>query len=170
MAMRQQQQPGRRRSMEDHLCGLWTNEKHVNFLNWMEDSFVRTMLIDHRNNNNTYRNNDNDKNSDSRTHQLLRLDRFLPDSSESTRDLRRQHHKITTTAKYSVVDADPDTATSAREDEEMTCLSLRPYDSSASSSNDQVVPQFGMIKAGGGVDDDDEDDNMADEEEEEKKG
>lgn len=158
--------------MEDHLCGLWTNEKHVNFLNWMEDSFVRTMLIDHRNNNYTYRNNDNNnnKNSDSRTHQLLPLDRFLPDSSESTRDLRRQHHnKITTTTKYSVVDADPDTATSAREDEEMTCLSLRPYDSSASSPNDQVVPQFGMIKAGGGVDDDDDDDKMVEEEEEEEK-
>ncbi|KAI3958380.1 hypothetical protein MKW98_011068, partial [Papaver atlanticum] len=138
MPQQQQQQLGRRRSMEDHLCGLWTNEKHVNFLNWMEDSFVRTMLIDHRNNNNRYRNNGNNKNSDSRTHQLLPLDRFLPDSSESTRDLRRHHHnKITTTTKYSVVDVDPDTATSAREDEEMTCLSLRPYDSSASSSNDQ---------------------------------
>ncbi|KAI3925829.1 hypothetical protein MKX01_003388, partial [Papaver californicum] len=132
----QQQQPGRRRSMEDHLCGLWTNEKHVNFLNWMEDSFVRTML-DHRANNNTRNNNRN--NNDSRTHQLLPLDRFLPDSSESTRDLRRHHHKITTTTtKYSVVDADPNTATSAREEEEMTCLSLRPFDLSASSSsNDQ---------------------------------
>ncbi|MCL7035259.1 hypothetical protein MKW94_021142, partial [Papaver nudicaule] len=103
--------------MEDHhhLSGLWTNQKHVQFLSWMEDSFVRTMLEQRDQNNNN-----------SRTHQLLPLDRLLADVSESTRDLKR-HRKITTTNKYSVVDADPNTATSARE-EEMTCLSLRPYD------------------------------------------
>ncbi|MCL7039069.1 hypothetical protein MKW94_021870, partial [Papaver nudicaule] len=147
MEMQQQGGGRRRRSMEDQLCGLWTNEKHVNFLNWMEDSFVRTML-DHRennkNNNKNNRRNSGSNNGTRRTHQLLPLDRFLPDSSESTRDVRRHHYKITaaTAHKFSVVDADPDTATSAREDEEMTCLSLRPYDSSASasassSSNDQ---------------------------------
>ncbi|KAI3933905.1 hypothetical protein MKX01_028231 [Papaver californicum] len=121
------QQQGRRRT-EDHLCGLWTNEKHVHFLNRMEDCFVRTMLDHHRHKNNQ---------SNSHTHQLLPLDRFLPDGSDSTRDLRR-HNKITaaitTTNKFSaLIDADPDAATSATEEEQMTCLSLRPYDSSASS-------------------------------------
>lgn len=73
----------------------------------MEDCFVRTML-DHR----RYNNNNKSK---SPTHQLLPLDRF-----------------------GAAVHSDPNTATSAREEEEqMTCLSLRPYDSS-SLSNDQV--------------------------------
>ncbi|XP_027367629.1 uncharacterized protein LOC113873626 [Abrus precatorius] len=44
---------------------VWTDEKHLHFLNTMEASFVRTML--HR-------------------HTPLRLDRHLPDTSESTLD------------------------------------------------------------------------------------
>ncbi|KAG5533772.1 hypothetical protein RHGRI_027828 [Rhododendron griersonianum] len=46
----------------------WTNERHMDYLNSMEDSFVQTML----------------KNNGS----LLRLDRYVPDSSESTLDLK----------------------------------------------------------------------------------
>uniref|UniRef100_A0A2P2KX08 Uncharacterized protein MANES_14G027400 n=1 Tax=Rhizophora mucronata TaxID=61149 RepID=A0A2P2KX08_RHIMU len=51
----------------------WTNEKHVHFLNSMEASFVRTMLE-----NNT---------------RWLRLDRYLPDSSESTLDLKSDQRR-----------------------------------------------------------------------------
>lgn len=50
---------------ETAASSVWTEEKHVHFLNTMEDSFVRTML--HR-------------------YQHLRLDRHLPDTSESTLD------------------------------------------------------------------------------------
>ncbi|XP_015941398.1 uncharacterized protein LOC107466905 isoform X1 [Arachis duranensis] len=53
---------------------FWTEERHVHFLNTMEASFVRTML--HRNGGDYY----------SGRWQLLRLDRHLPDSSESTLD------------------------------------------------------------------------------------
>ncbi|KAG6754490.1 hypothetical protein NC652_030275 [Populus alba x Populus x berolinensis] len=51
----------------------WTNEKHLHFLKSMEASFVRTMLE-----NNSL---------------VLRLDRYLPDSSDSTRDLKSQRRK-----------------------------------------------------------------------------
>ncbi|KAK4790177.1 hypothetical protein SAY86_017481 [Trapa natans] len=56
----------------------WTDEKHLKFLDSVEASFVRTML--HGN--------------DSSNHlPLLRLDRYMPDSSESTRDLKSQRRK-----------------------------------------------------------------------------
>ncbi|XP_022737457.1 uncharacterized protein LOC111290420 isoform X2 [Durio zibethinus] len=51
----------------------WTDEKHVHFLNSMEAWFVRTMLE----NNDRYN---------------LRLDRYLPDSSESTLDCKQNIH------------------------------------------------------------------------------
>ncbi|KAF7821090.1 uncharacterized protein G2W53_026545 [Senna tora] len=47
----------------------WTDEKHIHFLNVMESSFVTAML---RNNGNRL---------------LPRLDRYLPDTAESTLDL-----------------------------------------------------------------------------------
>ncbi|KAH1075460.1 hypothetical protein J1N35_027788 [Gossypium stocksii] len=50
----------------------WTDEKHVRFLNSMEAWFVRTMLE----NNDLYH---------------LRLDRHLPDSSESTLDCKQRN-------------------------------------------------------------------------------
>ncbi|XWS37792.1 hypothetical protein CRYUN_Cryun19dG0075700 [Craigia yunnanensis] len=53
---------------------LWTDEKHVHFLNSMEACFVNTMLK----NNGRYN---------------LRLDRHVPDSSESTLDCK---HNIQT--------------------------------------------------------------------------
>ncbi|KAK7391131.1 hypothetical protein VNO78_19520 [Psophocarpus tetragonolobus] len=49
---------------------VWTDEKHLHYLNNMEASFVRTML--HR--------------YAVVSPQPLRLDRYLPDSSESTLD------------------------------------------------------------------------------------
>lgn len=47
----------------------WTDEKHVQFLNSMEASFVRAMF-------------------EKKDHLLLRLDRYLPDTSDSTLDLK----------------------------------------------------------------------------------
>ncbi|KAK4571688.1 hypothetical protein RGQ29_030200 [Quercus rubra] len=66
--------------------GSWTNEKHFHFLNSMEASFVRTMFDNNNNNNNNnyfYNNND----------PILRLDRYLPDSSDSTLDLKKHRNK-----------------------------------------------------------------------------
>ncbi|KAK8657192.1 hypothetical protein V6N13_035445 [Hibiscus sabdariffa] len=57
----------------------WTDEKHVHFLNSMEAWFVCTML------------ENNDRCS-------LRLDRQLPDSSESTLDCK--HHSVPTRKKH----------------------------------------------------------------------
>ncbi|TQE03943.1 hypothetical protein C1H46_010470 [Malus baccata] len=52
----------------------WTNEKHVKFLNSMEESFVRAML-------------EKKKNNKDHRHPP-RLDRYLPDTSDSTLDLK----------------------------------------------------------------------------------
>ena len=68
--------------MDSHLPSnrneSWTDEKHVHFLNSMEACFVRTMLE----NNGRYN---------------QRLDRHLPDSSESTLDCK---HYIQTRKKH----------------------------------------------------------------------
>lgn len=53
----------------------WTNERHVSFLNSMEASFVHSML----------ENNVNGRD----TTNVPPLDRYLPDISDSTRDLGR---------------------------------------------------------------------------------
>ncbi|CAJ1977082.1 unnamed protein product [Sphenostylis stenocarpa] len=50
---------------------VWTDEKHLHFLNTMEASFVRTMLHHY---------------VVVSSHPPLRLDRYLPDTSESTLD------------------------------------------------------------------------------------
>jgi hypothetical protein len=79
-------------------ASFWTDEKHVNYLNTMEASFVRTMFE-----------NKNCCSSSSSNHnrvipkidhhrQILRLDRNLPDSSESTLDLKP--HQRRRTRKY----------------------------------------------------------------------
>lgn len=56
--------------------GSWTNEKHVQFLNWVEASFVRTTFE-----------------GSSSNRRLLPLNRYIPDSSESTQDLKSQRKK-----------------------------------------------------------------------------
>ncbi|KAI4351780.1 hypothetical protein L6164_006098 [Bauhinia variegata] len=56
----------------------WTDEKHLHFLNTMEASFVRSMLQ-----------NDNGHGRRRIYHRLLRLDRPLPDTSDSTLDLKK---------------------------------------------------------------------------------
>lgn len=63
----------------------WTNERHVDFLNSMEASFVRTNLII---NNNINNNNNNNFVSPPP------LDRYLPDSSDSTLDSYSQRRAM----------------------------------------------------------------------------
>ncbi|KAL3647355.1 hypothetical protein CASFOL_008323 [Castilleja foliolosa] len=72
----------------------WTNERHINFLNSMEASFVQSMFPP--------------------------LDRYLPDISESTKDL---------------VNNNVDSSGTTREKKTRNL-------SSQKSTQDQVVPQF----------------------------
>lgn len=53
----------------ENVRGQWTNERHVNFLNSMEASFVQSMLQKKGGNG------------------VPPLDRYLPDTSDSTQDL-----------------------------------------------------------------------------------
>ncbi|KAG5077844.1 hypothetical protein JHK82_056539 [Glycine max] len=55
---------------------IWTDEKHRHYLNTMEASFVRTMLHHYV----------------VVSPQPLRLDRYLPDTSESTLDSTTKKH------------------------------------------------------------------------------
>ncbi|KAK4743480.1 hypothetical protein SAY87_001481 [Trapa incisa] len=94
----------------------WTDEKHLKFLDSVEASFVRTML--HGN--------------DSSNHlPLLRLDRYMPDSSESTRDLKSQRRKNLRPAAKTNGGVGSDKKPRRR-------LPSQPTD----SSHDQVVPEF----------------------------
>ncbi|XP_041006640.1 uncharacterized protein LOC121251444 isoform X2 [Juglans microcarpa x Juglans regia] len=97
-----------------HQTGSWTNEKHVRFLNTMEATFVRSMF------------ESNDRN-------VLRLDRHLPDSSESTLDSKAQRRdKHATSGGGSRKD-------STRADKRPRArVSSRP----CNPSKDQVVPQL----------------------------
>ncbi|KAL7183839.1 hypothetical protein ACSBR2_026088 [Camellia fascicularis] len=93
----------------------WTNERHMHYLNSMEASFVRTMLQNNNNNN---------------AHLLPRLDRYLPDTSESTLDLKSDRRR-----RHSTSDI-PDART--RTHKKSGKLSSQPH----TSSQDQVVPQL----------------------------
>ncbi|EOY23137.1 PREDICTED: uncharacterized protein LOC18605526 isoform X2 [Theobroma cacao] len=95
----------------------WTNEKHVHFLNSMEAWFVRTMLE-----------NDGRHN--------LRLDRHLPDSSESTLDCKPNQ----TRKKHATSDFIGTTGSKrkGRPDKRARRPPSKPHD----SSQDQVVPQI----------------------------
>ncbi|KAK7270844.1 hypothetical protein RJT34_26308 [Clitoria ternatea] len=106
----------------------WTDEKHVHFLNSMEASFVRTML--------------GNKSSSSSRHHFPRLDRYLPDSSESTLDLKprrctRKHHPPSDSMG-------PTTRRRRR--------SSQPYN----SSHDQVVPHVENEREGTACNGDDD--------------
>ncbi|WJX71440.1 hypothetical protein P8452_55435 [Trifolium repens] len=78
---------------------FWTDEKHVNYLNTMEASFVRKMF---ENKNCCCCSSSSNHNRMIPTidhhRQILRLDRNLPDSSESTLDLKP--HQRRRTRKY----------------------------------------------------------------------
>ncbi|XP_052206096.1 uncharacterized protein LOC127810587 [Diospyros lotus] len=92
--------------------GRWTNERHMHYLSSMEASFVQTMF--------------------ETTDRLLRLDRHVPDSSESTLDLMKDRgtHRYFPSA---------DIRGERKRTDKKT---RRPSSRSSSSSQDQVVPQL----------------------------
>ncbi|KAL4557107.1 hypothetical protein LXL04_035277 [Taraxacum kok-saghyz] len=99
----------------------WTNERHLHFLKSVEDSFVRTIL----------------ENGDRRV--LLRMDRYLPDSCEST-----LNSKTTTSTKrrkrhFPSEKLDPDISIDPK------VRRLR-FQLSSPSQDDQVVPEIKHIK------------------------
>ncbi|KAE8709713.1 putative FAD-binding Berberine family protein [Hibiscus syriacus] len=110
----------------------WTDEKHVHFLNSMEAWFVRTMF---ENNSDRYN---------------LRLDRQLPDSSDSTLDCK--HHNVPTRKKHA---SSADSIGTTRSKMKVkTDKRLKrpppqrpppppPQSQPHDSSPDQVVPQVG---------------------------
>ncbi|KAJ8771445.1 hypothetical protein K2173_026622 [Erythroxylum novogranatense] len=95
----------------------WTNEKHFHFLNSMEASFVRRML----------------ENDD----RFLRLDRYLPDTSESTLDLKSQRR--TKQPSSETLGKRTRTLMEAGTDRRTRRISSHRHD----PSQDQVVPQLG---------------------------
>ncbi|KAH7841087.1 hypothetical protein Vadar_025430 [Vaccinium darrowii] len=108
-----------KRKSDPSIC--WTNERHRDYLNSMEDSFVQTMLGNNG-------------------HHLLRLDRYIPDSSESTLDLKPEIRRSSSSKRKShssTSDIDnPKTRTGMK--------TRRPSSSQPhTSSQDQVVPQLG---------------------------
>ncbi|KAK6155734.1 hypothetical protein DH2020_009982 [Rehmannia glutinosa] len=100
----------------------WTNERHLHFLNSMEASFVQSMF-------------------ENNAHNPPPLDRYLPDTSDSTKDLgkeRRRRHSTSDIVESS----------ERKTDKKTRILSCQK------SSQDQVVPQFQNKR-----DDKDKDDN-----------
>lgn len=104
---------------ESKTTPFWTDEKHVNYLNTMEASFVRTM----------FQNKGCRSSSSHHSRQILRLDRQVPDSSESTLDLK-PHHGSRTRKHHTPSDSMGPTMRRTRR------RSSQPF-----NSNDQVVPQ-----------------------------
>lgn len=73
--------------------GYWTNERHLQYLNTVEASFVREWLnIDDDHNNNNITTSSTVALGSQSPYPPPRLDRYLPDSSESTLDLKSTHH------------------------------------------------------------------------------
>ncbi|CAI0546923.1 unnamed protein product [Linum tenue] len=121
--------------------GNWTNEKHMNFLNSMEATFVRTMLIENNNSSSLHR----------RHH--LRLDRYLPDSLESTLDSaesRRQKSSPigaaassdSSVGSRSIMGSGVERKRSRRLAMSSSQTRTQNIQTSNSPSNDQVVPQL----------------------------
>lgn len=78
-------------------CNYWTNERHLNFLSSMEETFVRNMMESHTHRMliNAAANGGSTHHHHRRGHRHLvhrlespRLDRYVPDISESTLDLQ----------------------------------------------------------------------------------
>ncbi|KAI3432085.1 uncharacterized protein J3R85_007468 [Psidium guajava] len=91
----------------------WTDEKHLHFLDSLESSFLRTMFVRRSN------------------RPVLRLDRHLPDSSDSTSDLTPPRPRKTRTTR-DICRLDAPAAKKSRHS--------RP--SRIPSCDDQVVPQI----------------------------
>ncbi|XP_030532993.1 uncharacterized protein LOC115742692 [Rhodamnia argentea] len=103
----------------------WTDEKHLHFLDSLESSFLRTMLVRRSN------------------RPVLRLDRHLPDSGDSTSDLTPPGTRKTKTTRDTYCRLDGPAAKKSRHS--------RP--SRNHSCDDQVVPQIAKRAA----DEDEED-------------
>ncbi|CAN6564970.1 unnamed protein product [Malus baccata var. baccata] len=102
----------------------WTNEKHVKFLNSMEESFVRAML-------------EKKKNNKDHRHPP-RLDRYLPDTSDSTLDLKTSSR--ITKNRNSLQGG----RMGGRCEKRSRTVSSQP----SNASQDQVVPQIEIRTAG----------------------
>ncbi|KAL7582218.1 uncharacterized protein LOC111901767 [Lactuca sativa] len=111
-----------KRAYNDH---RWTNERHLHFLKSLEASFVRTML----------------ENSDDRV--FLPMDRYVPDSCESTLDSKRMTTATTATKRrkrnFPADYLDPNISIEPR----ITKFRLHP---STLPQEDQIVPQIKRIK------------------------
>ncbi|KAL4384731.1 hypothetical protein GQ457_15G002020 [Hibiscus cannabinus] len=112
--------------MNSHVPGnrneSWTDEKHVHFLNSMEAWFVCTML------------ENNDRCS-------LRLDRQLPDSSESTLDCK--HHSVPTRKKHASSDSIGTTRSKMKvKTDKRSKRPPPPQSQPRDSAKDQVVPRI----------------------------
>ncbi|KAF5743551.1 hypothetical protein HS088_TW08G00135 [Tripterygium wilfordii] len=102
-------------SLSSQTGSAWTNEKHVHFLNAMESSFVHTMLQTN-----------------------ARLDRYLPDSSESTLDLKT-HRRKKHASSVDVVESRSKMGGKADKRTRRPSSQSHP----CNSSEFQVVPQLG---------------------------
>ncbi|CAL1371283.1 unnamed protein product [Linum trigynum] len=122
--------------------GNWTNEKHVNFLNSMEATFVRTMLIENHS-----------SSFHRRHHHHLRLDRCLPDSLESTLDSAKSRRQKKSPIGSAATSSDSVGSRSKlrwrnghKKSRRSTMSSSHTRNhntqTSNSSSHDQVVPQL----------------------------
>ncbi|CAL5185290.1 unnamed protein product [Lathyrus oleraceus] len=112
--------------MDSSTRPFWTDQKHVNYLNTMEAIFVRTMF-------------QNKTSFSNHNRPILRLDRHLPDTSESTLDLKP--HNRSHTRKYHAPSSDligPTTRRTRRR-------TSQPFN----SSQDQVVPHVDNESKGG---------------------
>ncbi|GAB2294047.1 hypothetical protein Dimus_028263 [Dionaea muscipula] len=101
--------------------GNWTNEKHLHFLSVMEATFVRNMLSI-----------GSGGNRSAGGGRILRLDRYVPDISESTRDLKGRSSSDLTAIGRS--------KTRRRRREALHGLSNKSWD------RDQVIPRIQVIE------------------------
>ncbi|CAN0902727.1 hypothetical protein LINGRAHAP2_LOCUS22151 [Linum grandiflorum] len=118
----------------NHNNRIWTNEKHLNFLNSLEATFVRTMLIE----------NNYSPSTRHRRHSYdhdLRLDRYLPDSLESTLDSASHRPKKSATAPSA--DHKRSRRLSFSSSRSNTRSQIAPK---SDPSRDQVVPQLSIIR------------------------
>ncbi|KAJ7969989.1 C5a peptidase [Quillaja saponaria] len=102
---------------------FWTNEKHVDFLNTIEASFVRKMF-------------------ENQSRFKLRLDRYLPDISESTLDSKYQQQQRQRRKKHTSSDLMGPRGRiimDRRIDKRTRRVSSQLYNS---LNKDQVVPQL----------------------------
>ncbi|XP_058104842.1 uncharacterized protein LOC131248540 [Magnolia sinica] len=122
--------------------GFWTNEKHISFLNRIEASFVRKMLENEDDCLLTYAHGALPSHRhDYDHHHRPRLDRYLPDSAESTLDFEEGNNRGKTRVIDEIVGRSG--TCDVREDGEKTRKgSYRPYN----ASQDQVVPQLAHLK------------------------